>query len=817
MQFFLPNRTHLGRTLSILVLVVMVGSGLGASASLPPQVSHLSVQNDAAGSSVTGILGLGAALGNLTPEFWAVNYNYMTGANGYDNLTVTSLLNETPVTWIRFPLVDTSYQEAATWQALAQFCDSVPCHSIATVGGPGITPQDAANDVKRAEGLGIHPDFWVLGNEPNLWPGETSIEYANLVYAWIQLVHASDPSARFLGAEISGNPRVGSDYIYNVTKVDGPYVQGLAIQVYPQVGGSTLPDFLAALTAGASVQNAILNARTLMASACLSCSIPLLLNEVNGGSGFNTNYIPFREQFPDATFLAASIIQGLRLGLQQFAPWTLTGASSTPASGTNHCDFGMIQLLPGCDGEYLQPTFSLYQNLLSQLPFGALTNVTFPGAPDFYGIQSTNGSHRALLVVNADATVTENFTLGSGFPVGAAVLSYLMDPNHVASPLATAADSGSVFSLPPTGVMLLEISSAPEVGITATPAELALGNSTQVQAVVTGAAGTLTYAYPELPSGCSSANVSDLNCTPDTVGSFPITVLVTEGTQTIGTSQADLTVTSSEVTSTPTFYPVTFGEVGLPTGTPWTVEMNGTFLNTTNGTEVTTLLNGTYPYSIGTPAEFFADPPAGEFNVSGIPQLVVIGFSGSSTPPPPPPSGGSNNSTNSTPTSFAVTFQAAGLAAHSDWTLTLDGVGYGVGAVNVTVTLGLGAHSFTVNASGYEATPSAGVVAMKGASYQEAIDFTPLVQGITAPDSPPASNGLWSFFESPILLGLLATMTIGSWGVPYARHKVRRCGYARWFQEEKLLAAENRRADVASELSRVPLRLDQWAVLAQAS
>jgi hypothetical protein len=996
MRTFPSRIAFSGQTAVLLVLVVLVGSGFWASAGSSSGAaaplrddSGSSLASAPAGAVVSGTLGLGQALENLTPEFWAVNYNYQTGAGGFDNRTVAALLNETPITWIRFPLLDTSYQDASTWEAIAQFCDSVHCHSIATVGGPGITAQDAANDVVRAESLGIHPDYWVLGNEPNLWPGETPIEYANLVHAWIQLVHASDPSAKFLGAEISGNPAVGSQYIYNVTKVDGPSIQALAIQVYPQVGGSTLADFLASLTAGASVQHAILNARALMATACPSCSIPLLLDEVNGGSGLNVNYLPYREQFPDATFLAASIVQGLRLGLQQFAPWTLTAASTTSASETNHCDFGMIQLLPGCDGEYLQPTFSLYQNLLSRLPLGALTNVTFPGAPDFYGIQSTNATDRTLLVVNADPTETENFTLGSGFPTSGNVLTYLMDPSHVATPLADLAKATSTFSLPPTGVMTLSFSPEAQVALTASPSELAIGNTTQIRATVDGAPGTLSYSYPDLPPGCASVNRSQLSCEPTEVGSFPTTVVVTEENATVGTAQTVITVTSSGTTSDPTFYEATFVETGLPSGTSWSIQVNGTspgttnatqgptlwngtLLNSTNATESIMLLNGTYFFSIGPLAGYVADPTGGEFNVtgnssretvgfsaqptvaltaspselalgsmteirttvegapgilsysyadlppgcssqnlsqvdctpaavgsfaasvvvtegnarvgtaatdvtvtpsntttgtvvyavtfaeaglpsgivwsvllnhttlttsnatqgttlgngtyafgvvpvtgyvadpaagdcnvSGTPQLVVVGFSPVNTSHP----GGSNNSTS---TSFAVTFRASGLSASPQWTLTLDGIGYGVNVANFTVDLSQGVHTFAINASGYSANPAAGVVVSRDSSYLQPINFTPL--GLAELGSTPSGMpaAFLSTLHSPFLLELLAAVGAVAVCGPYARRTVRRRGYAQWFEEEQLRDIADRRADVARELTLVPAIVQQW-------
>ncbi|MGD0250050.1 MAG: hypothetical protein ABSB97_04090, partial [Thermoplasmata archaeon] len=402
-----------------------------------------------------------------------------------------------------------------------------------------------------------------------------------------------------------------------------------------------------------------------------------------------------------------------------------------------------------------------------------------------------------------DPSETENFTLGGGFPTGGTVLTYLMDPGHVSTPLVDMAQTSSVFSLPPTGVMVLRFSPAPQVGITASPAELALGNPTQIQTLVDGASGILTYSYSDLPPGCSNANLSEFSCTPTEVGSFPTTVVVTQGNRTVGSANTDVTVTSSVVTHDPTFYPLTFAETGLPTGAPWTVVVNGTVLSTNNTTQGTVLLNGTYAFTVTPVSQFVANPDSGEFNVTGAAQLVVVGFSAAGGPPP----GGTNNSTSAP---FAVTFEVAGLASSPNWTLSLDGVGYAVDVTNITVQLSVGTHSFGANASGYSADPAQGIVVSTGSSYQQAIDFTPLPVRPAGPGSSGTPSDLLGVLLSPLLLGVLCIVGAAASGGPYARRVLRRRGYARWFEEERLRASADRSADVARELASVPALFQQW-------
>ena len=771
----------LGLALVLVTSLFTSGSGASASSSSPGHPALSPAAGVPSATTQNATLSVGGSLGTLAPEFWAVNYNFQSG--GFANATVASLLNETPITWVRLPLQDTSYSNAATWSALSQFCDWTHCHSIATVGGPNVTATQAAADVARAESRGIHPDFWVFGNEPNLWTGETSLAYANEVYQWIQLVRQFNSSAQFIGVEISGNPRFGSDFIYNVTKIDGPYIQALAIQVYPQVGGSTLADFLDALTAPASVQNAILNARTLMAEACPTCApIPLLLDEVNGGSGFNTNYMTYRETLPDATFLAASIVQGLRLGLVQFAPWTLTGASNQPANGTNHCDFGMIQLLPGCDQEYLQPSYLLYRNLLPKLGYGALTNLSAGGLPGFYGLRVTNGTGQSLLLVNANPTATEALSLGAGLPTSGTAVSYQMDPAHVISPavstVALGGPSPPTFVLPPTAVRLVRIAPATQVTIDATPSELILGQSAWLNVSEVGFDGPVTYSYPELPPGCASVNVSQLLCTPNRTGNFPVRVTVNAGGSALGDAETNLTVYMPPAMPQ---YPVTFLETGLPGGDSWSVSLNGSTM-VSNQTAITTAVeNGSYPFAVNSTGGLVPNPASGTLEVTGTPMLVLVSFA-SGLP------GGTSPAT-------AVTFGEDGLDGTSAWTVTIDNTSQTVVAANVTVEVAAGSHTFTVNATGYRATPSAGGFATNGTPIQQRIAFVPIGT------SPPSAGGtlLAGSVSTTEFFGIVGLAACGVGGSLGTARWNRRRRYRAWFERERQVAALRRQSDLVRE------------------
>jgi YVTN family beta-propeller protein len=78
--------------------------------------------------------------------------------------------------------------------------------------------------------------------------------------------------------------------------------------------------------------------------------------------------------------------------------------------------------------------------------------------------------------------------------------------------------------------------------ITVAPASIYLGNATNISVNATGGYGWLGYSYSGLPSGCSSVNASEFNCTPTAQGSFTIKVTVTNSYAATDSKTASLSV-----------------------------------------------------------------------------------------------------------------------------------------------------------------------------------------------------------------------------------------------------------------------------------
>ena len=79
---------------------------------------------------------------------------------------------------------------------------------------------------------------------------------------------------------------------------------------------------------------------------------------------------------------------------------------------------------------------------------------------------------------------------------------------------------------------------------TAAQPSVTLGSAVTLQVVAGGGTGGLRYAYSGLPTGCVSANTSQIQCVPRAVGTFSVAVVVSDGLGVAVLNTTTLTVTS---------------------------------------------------------------------------------------------------------------------------------------------------------------------------------------------------------------------------------------------------------------------------------
>jgi hypothetical protein len=155
---------------------------------------------------------------------------------------------------------------------------------------------------------------------------------------------------------------------------------------------------------------------------------------------------------------------------------------------------------------------------------------------------------------------------------------------------------------------------------------------------------------------------------------------------------------------------VTFTETGLPSGTQWTVNLNGVGQQSSTTTIITfkNVNFGTYSYSVGQVGNYKPNPATGSVTVSLLDPnpSVSITFSLSQS-------------------SYTVTFTESGLPSGTSWSVTLGGVPQSSTTNAITFTEPNGQYQFSVSpVSGYTASPSSGTITVNGQNVNQPITFS---------------------------------------------------------------------------------------------
>jgi hypothetical protein len=162
-------------------------------------------------------------------------------------------------------------------------------------------------------------------------------------------------------------------------------------------------------------------------------------------------------------------------------------------------------------------------------------------------------------------------------------------------------------------------------------------------------------------------------------------------------------------------YNITFVENGLPSGTNWSVTLNGTTLSSTSNTITFNEPNGTYSYYIGSVSGYTVSPSSGSITVNGANVHQAITF---------------------TPvkviSKYKVTFTESGLPSGTSWSVTFNRATESSTTDTITFSVPNGTYSYTIGSvSGYTVSPSSGSITVNGASVSESITFSEITYTIT--------------------------------------------------------------------------------------
>jgi hypothetical protein len=244
---------------------------------------------------------------------------------------------------------------------------------------------------------------------------------------------------------------------------------------------------------------------------------------------------------------------------------------------------------------------------------------------------------------------------------------------------------------------------------------------------------TLTFAEP---NGTQSYSIGD-------VSGWHQATLPYTGSVTV----AGAVVTEPTLEFTRLTYPVTFSQTGLPSGTSWSVTLNGATVASTTSSLAFAEPNGTYSYSIGVLPGWHQPsiPYAGSVTVNGSAiTYAVLAFS---------------------EFTYAVTFTESGLPSGTLWYVNVTG-GPSYGSTTDVVSLAEPNSTFPYTvATGamYNATSPGGVVTVAGAAVGESIAFAGTFEiTFNRPSGTPAGSSWTVYLNSTTGPGIVRTASTSS-------------------------------------------------------
>jgi len=155
-------------------------------------------------------------------------------------------------------------------------------------------------------------------------------------------------------------------------------------------------------------------------------------------------------------------------------------------------------------------------------------------------------------------------------------------------------------------------------------------------------------------------------------------------------------------------YGVTFSESGLPSGTSWSVTLNGTTESSSHGNITFERPNGTYEYAIDNSAGYRASPSSGNITVIGSGVDLKIVF---------------------TPVTYAVTFIQSGLPSGTLWFVNLtNGQSFHSSSNSINFNEPNGSYQYIVATidSNYTPVNHSGSFHVRGSNLSIAITFSPV-------------------------------------------------------------------------------------------
>ncbi|EQB73972.1 MAG: multitransmembrane protein [Ferroplasma sp. Type II] len=168
-------------------------------------------------------------------------------------------------------------------------------------------------------------------------------------------------------------------------------------------------------------------------------------------------------------------------------------------------------------------------------------------------------------------------------------------------------------------------------------------------------------------------------------------------------------------------YSVTFKESGLPSGTQWTLDFNGTNYSTSKSSYSLLVSPGNYSYSASSPGFVAVN---GKVSVVSSSVSVSIPFVAEQK--------------------YLVTFTEKGLPLGTSWTVNLNGKNMSSNGNSVSFMMYNGTFDYTImQVSGYHSSPTTGSVTVNGSNVNESVSWYPVNYTVTFSETGLSPGTIW--------------------------------------------------------------------------
>lgn len=414
-------------------------------------------------------------------------------------------------------------------------------------------------------------------------------------------------------------------------------------------------------------------------------------------------------------------------GLTSGATWSVTLGETTEFSESSTISFsvtsGVYAYRVSSSGGYV-PTVDSGNVFVSSSP----VNIPVSFVQISYGKLSVNGN-------GAPSNVPWSIQIGNSHytVTGSTVLSVpLGNYQYIVSP--------------PTGYVTTDSSGFISIGSTGTsPLSINFVKSQVFPATFTASGISSNSAWGLSINGNIYTSTSETLSVPLVNGTYDYSIISPTGAVSAvssGTFNINGNLLKESISFSQPVHVVEFSQSGIPSGTSWSVSINGNVYQSSSGTLYVPLMSGTYTYTIQSPQGFLSSIKQGSLTVSESNTVQNIAFSAIMH--------------------YTVTFHESGLSNNTNWTVNLNGQNVSSSNDNITFSMENGTYDYTVyHVGNLVPNPGSGNVIVNGQNLTVNVTFS--ISPSVTPPSHPNHDLLLEITIGVIVVALIGGTSVFMW------------------------------------------------------